>query len=208
MKYLLASTVASAAAFGAANAATVTVVPAPPGVNESDVVSCIFGNNSQGCDDEFLLPAGAPGQSVDELSRTYTVGEIRDLVGNLFEVGIDSNTAPGRPEVQLLTQFQLTGDDDEVLFELDMDSYEINTPVAQGTGFSDYFIRSFDLTGLDDDEEVTFTLSLEGLTGGAEQFFFRDVAEIPVPGAIWLMGAGVAGFGFASRRRRKNAAIA
>lgn len=46
--------------------------------------------------------------------------------------------------------------------------------------------------------------------GGVKQDCFKagglshysEVGEIPIPGAIWLMGAGLAGLGFASRRKK------
>lgn len=39
--------------------------------------------------------------------------------------------------------------------------------------------------------------------GSDRLLFVPDVAEIPVPGAIWLMGAGLAGLGFASRKKKQ-----
>lgn len=206
IRHAVAAAVSSAIMFGAASAATLTVEAAPPGTNESDVVSCIFGNNSQGCPKEFLLPAGAPGAEVESLMRVYTVAEIRALVGNDFNVGIDSNTAPGTQFTQFLTEFTLSVVGGPVLASLDQD-WEIDTPVAQGNGFTDYIIKTFSLAGLADDAMVKFTLSLVGLTDGAEQFYFLDVpdtSEIPLPGAFWLMGAGLAGV--AAARRKRSAA--
>lgn len=212
MKTLIKLAIAGAAAclmsIGSASAAFVTVDPAPPGTNESDIVSCIFGNNSQGCPTDFLLPAGAPNGSVTDLMRTYEVSEIRALVGDFFNIGIDSNTAPGTAVVQILTKFTLELVGGGVLFELnpaDFDTatgIEINTPVAQGNGFTDYIMGLFSLAGLNDDDEVKFTISLTGLTDGAEQFYFLDAPEVPIPGAIWLMGAGLAGLGFAGRKKK------
>ena len=123
-------------------------VPAPPGTNESDIVSCIFGNNSQGCDASIFAAFWvAWGDGQQPYTRDYTVGEIRALVGNVFRIGIDSNTSPGRPEIQMLTEFTLEVVGGPLLYTL-AQTYEINTPVAQGNGFTDYIMSLFDLSGL------------------------------------------------------------
>lgn len=208
MKKLLVSAIAAASAFAfgaAANAGALTVTQFPPGINESQLKDCIFGNNSLSCPDEYQLPAGQPNGSVTEKMRVYTVAEIRAIVGNVFAVGVDSNTAPGTNYDQVLTQFDfgIVGAADPLYYL--SQPYTINPDVAQGNGFTDWIIQVFDLTGLSDDTMVKFTLSLTGLTDGAEQFFFVDLEEIPLPGAIWLMGAGLAGLGFAGRKKKKSA---
>lgn len=49
----------------------------------------------------------------------------------------------------------------------------------------------------------TYTYALNGATGvGFSGFREFNAAVVPVPAAVWLMVAGVAGLGFASRRRR------
>lgn len=39
-----------------------------------------------------------------------------------------------------------------------------------------------------------------GMAGGLSHY--TEVGQIPIPGALWLMGAGLAGLGFASRRKK------
>lgn len=39
-----------------------------------------------------------------------------------------------------------------------------------------------------------------GMAGGLSHY--TEVGQIPIPAAIWLMGAGLAGLGFASRRKK------
>lgn len=43
----------------------------------------------------------------------------------------------------------------------------------------------------------------EGSGEGLGLSHYTEFGEIPIPGAIWLMGAGLAGLGFASRRKKK-----
>lgn len=42
-------------------------------------------------------------------------------------------------------------------------------------------------------------------TGGGLSHYTEFGTVVPVPGALWLMGAGLAGLGFASRKKRKAA---
>lgn len=59
--------------------------------------------------------------------------------------------------------------------------------------------------GSDDDEEGTFMFNRFQSSFNAEiqiEGTFEDPSAVPIPGAVWLMGAGVAGL--AARARRKN----
>jgi hypothetical protein len=196
----------------AASAAPVTlnVVTAPPGINESALEDCVFGNPSLGCEAQYQLPTGAPGGFVTGITHDYLVSDLRALVENFFTIGIDSNTAAGATITQMLTQFELSvdyggdGTFDEILFDVNV-PFALDPLVAQGNGFTDFAIFGFSLLGLSDDDVVRFTLSLTGLTDGAEQFFILDAPEVPIPGAIWLMGAGLAGLGFAGRKKKRQA---
>jgi hypothetical protein len=187
----------------AASAATVSLTTAPPGINESLLDSCIFGNPSLSCDAAYQLYTGAPGGTETDRTHVYTVGEIRALVGDVFSVGVDANIATGSAFVQTVTEFTLSILGGADLFTLDHAS-SIDADVANGNGFTDYIIGVFSLAGLSDATQVVFTLSMTGLTDGAEQFYFLDEPEVvPVPAALWLMGSGLAGLGFAGRRKKK-----
>ena len=207
MRHVLAAAAALFSMTTAASAATVTLAEAPPGINQSAVAGCIFGDNSLGCDAAYLLPAGSPGASVTNLTHTFTVGAIRALVGNTFSVGVDANISAGRPEIQQVTKFSLCLGSSACpnsgnLYDL-AQVYDINASVNQGNGFTDYLISLFNLGGLADNQLVTFTISLTGLTDGAEQFFFLDAPEVvPLPAAAWMMLAGIGGLA-AARGRKK-----
>jgi hypothetical protein len=45
--------------------------------------------------------------------------------------------------------------------------------------------------------------SILGLRFGVSNIYAFNGAQVPLPAAIWLMGAGVAGLAFASKRRKK-----
>ncbi len=52
--------------------------------------------------------------------------------------------------------------------------------------------------------ELTISLSDLGRGFGLSHVTeFGEVEPIPIPGAIWLMGAGIAGLGFAGRRKKR-----
>lgn len=48
-----------------------------------------------------------------------------------------------------------------------------------------------------------FDLDALGIASATSHVTFYGVQEIPIPAAIWLMGAGLAGLGFAAGRRKK-----
>jgi hypothetical protein len=45
--------------------------------------------------------------------------------------------------------------------------------------------------------------SILGLRFGVSNIYAFNGAQVPLPAAVWLMGAGLAGLGFASKRRKK-----
>ena len=67
------------------------------------------------------------------------------------------------------------------------------------------FAQSFSLFYWDMPNQVTgsFTVAIPDNLSNVS-FYGDDTPEIPIPGAIWLMGAGLAGLGFA-RRKAKSA---
>lgn len=43
---------------------------------------------------------------------------------------------------------------------------------------------------------------IRSLANGSDSYINKPPSEVPIPGAIWLMGAGLAGLGFASRKKK------
>ena len=68
---------------------------------------------------------------------------------------------------------------------------------------------TLEILGLSTDNGSTFTnqfVTLENNTNNAELFArisAMDVPDVPLPGAVWLMIAGLGGLGFASRSKKK-----
>lgn len=59
------------------------------------------------------------------------------------------------------------------------------------------------VSGLYDSPFYNDVLGLSQKTISHVSLYVRgDVPEIPIPGAIWLMGAGLAGLGFSSRKKK------
>lgn len=52
-------------------------------------------------------------------------------------------------------------------------------------------------------ESVINDFSISGLPNGVSNIYvFNKVGDVPLPAAIWLMGAGLAGLGFSSRKKK------
>jgi hypothetical protein len=57
---------------------------------------------------------------------------------------------------------------------------------------------------LDDWTRVGLRFQTVGADGeGSDKLLSSTVGEVPLPAALWLMGAGLAGLGFASGRKRR-----
>jgi hypothetical protein len=164
---------------------------------------CVIGDPSchnRGSIPFTTLPPHDPADTVS--SPVYTVDQIRSLVGNTFNIGVDLNQAPGQNNgAYLLNAFTLTANG-APLFST---SPVTLTPLNPGNGFSDATIMAFDLTGLSGSTQIQFTTNFSGGTAGREQYFLRSAAvtgqttsPTPEPGTWLLVGTGA----FALIRRK------
>lgn len=207
MKNLFAAAFVATGAMIAGNAASATILTvsaAPPGIQQSQQGPCIFGDPSGSCD--VILSPNPPMGAETATSITYTVGQIAALVGSTFGVGIDVNEASGA-SVQILEFFNMEVDTGSGFMVVDTtnQAWELDDSVNNGNGVSDLIIAMFDLSMFGNDATVRFNVGLSNLSDGREQFLFldlEDISEIPIPAAIWLMGAGLAGLGFSARRKK------
>jgi hypothetical protein len=178
-----------------------------PSIQQTDNRPCLIGDPS--CHNPDILPETLIGSHDAEgtlVSPTYTVGQIRDVIGgDTFFVGLDLNQARGLNGGAYTLQS----------FTLDVDGVPryattapaVLVPINFGNGFSDARIALFNLSGLSDSQQLVFTASFTGGTAGREQFFLSPTdadAPIPEPATMLLFGSGLAAIAVQRRRRAKS----
>jgi hypothetical protein len=202
---LLAATAVIALFATTARAAPLTLdMDGTPSYQQTQNSPCVIGdpscNNPAGFGSTTLAPATSTHTNI--LSPMYTVGQIRDLVGNTFVVGIDVNTTTQPLATEVLDSFEL--------MIAGVTQFIFNTPTQlannnNGNGWSDATLTGFDLTAFLDAASAQFRLTYHGATDGREQFFLASSGgdAVPEPAAFLLLGAGLLGAGALRRRKSK-----
>ena len=150
MKKLLASTVLlSALLAGGAQAAVISLNTSPSvSYQQTQNSPCVIGdpscNNPSGFGSTTLAPSATVGGTYSGIgSPTYTVGQIRGIVGNTFNVGIDVNTTTSPSATEILDSFSLVINGvTEFLFTGPTTLLNNNN----GNGFSDALLSGFNLS--------------------------------------------------------------
>ena len=205
-------TIAALGVLGAAAAASATPltlfdVPTGQEVQQTANRPCIFGDNS--CNAGLLgtytiFPtAGSPTEYTE--TQSYSIETIRLAAGNAFFIGIDVNTTVAKSEV--LDYFRIF-DNGVQIYNYEADGVIGNAvDLANGTGFSDWFLKSVDLTSVIAGHTIRFDVHVTNVVDGREQFFLVPTTngnpppgEIPEPGSLALLGAGLALAGLYRRR--------
>jgi hypothetical protein len=143
------------------------------------------------------LDAGSVNSYTNISSPNYTVGQLRAIVGNFFDVGVDVNQTS---VTQTLSLFQLYNVTTSSI--IDQFSNPAGTPIpalSNGNGFADYSLATFTLGALADNTVVRFVMSMPIANDGAEQFFL--LSGIPLPAAAWLLLVGLGSLVVARRRK-------
>lgn len=173
------------AAIGLAGAAPAFAMP----VQLEDVATKI--GPSVGNDDAATVSA-LVGMDVDFLAKIECASQID---GNQCNVA-DQVEEDGLLDAGLFSLDTADDFDGTVSFDISGSGFLVNAIVFKaGTSFTTYLFDTPTASG-----EFIFSLTDAMLDNALSHVSFYG-SEIPIPGAFWLLGAGLAGLRFASRKR-------
>jgi len=166
---------------------------------------CVFDNSS--CNQPAGFPAALlpVASSYNQDSLTYTVGQIRGIVGDSFFVGMDVNQTSTNQTLSLFSM-SIGGVLTDSTNILTVGGMEVPPTVGggNGNGYADYILTGFtSLAGLNANTTVTFHVTMPLVNDGREQFFLLSnggLTPTPEPISVALTGSGLLGLLFLRKR--------
>jgi hypothetical protein len=130
----------------------------------------------------------------------YTVSQIENVVGSVFQIAIDVNTAQNGETLQLF-EVIVNG---AVAYNY-VGPTPIGNIVNNGNGYADWTLGVVDLSGFADNSTVLFHANWTGASDRGESFFLiagsLPPTQIPEPTTLALVAIAMLGLGAIRRRR-------
>ena len=213
--------------WGTANAVVILALDndGVPSFQQQNSSPCVVGNSS--CHN----PAGFGFNDINaddndgtvdfaESTQTYLVSQVTGLVGNAFNIGVDTNQAGNHTDTANWLQLQTF---DVLINGVVQFQYNVAAPgtpikLTNGGGYSDAVLSTVDLSTFTfiPTDTISFRTLYNNATNGPESFFLipsnaqpctpncPSEQQIPEPGTLILFGAALAALGGFARRKARS----
>ena len=200
----LAALLVAGAAVAHADTLTLTALTTFHELQQTTNNPCVIGDPScsNGPLPETIFASGA-NSYVNVQSPVYMVSDIRGVVGNTFDIGVDVNQTNVTQTLDLFTM-SING--------VVVDTFSANPAMlvpptvggGNGNGYADYLLTGFtSLAGLAATDTVQFTVDMPLVNDGREEYFLVSTSNVPAPepSTLALLGTGLGAAGMFLRKR-------